>query len=430
MLYKDLDRKTQENLLTEIEKKLQTYKDLNLDLNMARGKPSPEQLDHVTTLFKNVSMDNFMSEEGIDVRNYGGLYGLIELRRVFGSMLKIEPESIWCLSSSSLTIEYDLLSRLMLFPLPGQSKAWRDLDEVKFLCPVPGYDRHFNMLDSFGIKMIPVPMNDEGPDMDVVEDLCKKDSSIKGIWTVPMYSNPTGQSYSEKTLRRLLSMEAAEDFKVLADMAYAVHHLHDDPAEQDPVYPLLDLAREEGHPDRVFVFASTSKMTYAGAGVACLATSEKNRTWLLPSLKSQMISADKVNMLKHARLFRSLGGVESLMKAHAKVLGPKFELVIKAFDEKLGPTGIATWTRPKGGYFVTIWVYPGTASKVYARCKELGLSITDAGACYPYGKDPEDSALRIAPSYPHMDELREAINLFCLVVREQALLKLLEESRS
>lgn len=429
MTYKDLNRSEQETLLEDIKKKLQTYKKLDLDLNMARGKPSPEQLDYVTALFESVTIESFISEEGIDVRNYGGLYGLIELRRVFGSMLQIDPGSVWCLSSSSLTIEYDLLSRLMLFPLPGQNRAWKDLDELKFLCPVPGYDRHFNMLESFGIKMIPVPMNDEGPDMDVIENLCKNNPSIKGIWTVPMYSNPTGQSYSEKTLRRLLSMKAADDFRLFADMAYVVHHLHDNPAEQDKIYPILDIAREEGHPDRVFVFASTSKMTYAGAGIACLATSENNRDWLLPSLKSQMISADKVNMLKHARLFRKLGGVESLMKAHAGLLRPKFDMVLSTFEKQLGSAGIASWTRPKGGYFVTIWVYPGTASLVYARCKELGLTITDAGACFPYGKDPEDCALRIAPSYPNLDELKEAINLFCLVVQEQALLKLLEESR-
>ena len=422
-------REEQQMLLLEVQEKLKQASSKNLQLNMARGNPSLQQINMVSDLFEELTLETYNNKEGMDVRNYGGLYGILEMRELFSDLLKCSEEEVWCISSSSLTIEYDILSRLRLFPLPGQNTPWPGENQVKFLCPVPGYDRHYNMLQQLGYEMIPIPMHKAGPDMEQVKALCKNDPSIKGIWIVPLYSNPTGTSYSEEVLYDLLEMDAAPDFRIFADMAYVVHHLYEKEEEQDPVYPLLPMAREAKNPDRIFLFASTSKMTFPGAGVACLATSAANQSWLLPSLSAQMISSDKFIMWKHYHVFKQLGGVQKLMARHANLLRPKFELVLNTLEEHLGPLGIATWTKPRGGYFITVTVYPHTATATYNRCKELGVSLTHASACFPYGNNPEDNSMRIAPSYPSLDALAQAIEIYCLVQTEQALLRIIEEQR-
>ncbi len=410
-------RQEKERLL----KKLEEAAALNLDLNMARGKPSPEQLDYVDRCFAAVDHSRYMSEDGVDCRNYGELFGLKSLRRIFADLLKTSFERVWCLGSSSLTIMYNLMSSCMLFPLPGAEKSWKEEGEISFLCPVPGYDRHFNICRALGIKMIPVPLLADGPDMDQVEKLCAEDKSIKGIWLVPMYSNPDGTNYSGKVLRRLFSMPAAPDFRIFADMAYCAHHLEEKDGRRATLFPLLDMAREAGKEDRVFEFASTSKITYAGSGVACLAMSERNQEWLMPSLSAQMISADKMNMLRHVQVFQKAGGIDNMMKEHRRILRSKFKTALDTLENDLAPYGVAEWTKPLGGYFITAKVFPGTAAAVVAQCKKLGVTLTQAGSTFPYGKDPNDEFLRIAPSYPSDEELAEALHIFSLVVRYEAL---------
>lgn len=427
-ILEDYTKAELEKRLSITQKRLEEFKQQKLNLNMARGNPSVEQLDMVSRLFETsrIGAESYISREGQDIRTYGSLFGIEEMRELFAKLLKTSTHQVLCIDSSSLRIEYDILSRLILFPLLEAEKSWGQLETIKFICPVPGYDRHFKMLEVFGIEMLPVPLLHDGPDMGLVKKLCAEDKSIKGIWTVPMYSNPSGTSYSEETMRELLSMEAADDFRILADMAYVAHHLYENQEEQDKVLALLDMAESCGNPDRIILFASTSKMTYPGAGVACIAMSENNIKWLKPSLSAQMISADKYNMMKHYLAFNTAGGVENMMQQHASILRPKFEMVLEMFHRYLGPLNIASWTRPKGGYFISIDLYPGTAKNTYTRCKELGLSLTEAGACFPHGEDPHDSHMRIAPSFPPIDELKQAIEVFCLVQIEQAIIKRLD----
>ncbi len=411
--------------LEKLSAELAEVRSLGLRLDMSRGKPSPRQLDLVTEIFSKVDYTEYLSEEGMDCRNYGGLYGIREMRRIFAGMLQTDIERVWCLGSSSLNIEYDILARCLLFPLPGQEKSWFGT-KTRFICPVPGYDRHFAMLEQFGIEMVPVPLLADGPDMDKVEALCAADSTIKGMWIVPLYSNPDGTVYSEACLRRLFRMQAAGDFRIFADMAYCVHHLSDVKQQQASIPELLSLAEEEGNPDRVWVFTSTSKITYAGAGVACVAMSSRNQEWVLPSLSSQMIGADKLSQLRHARFFALAGGVERVMSMHADSLRVKFSAALAVLDAGLKPAGIADWKSPHGGYFISVNLFPGTALQTVALCKELGVHLTAAGSTYPYGNDVADSNVRIAPSYPELPELEQAMRIFCLASRYVALQKLEE----
>ncbi len=423
--YQDLTNEEQKKELIYLEQEIQRINELELNLNISRGNPSTAQLDRISELFTDLP-EGHISEEGLDCRNYGGLLGLIEMRRIFASMLRTSVDRIWCLGNSSLTIEYDLLTRLMLFALPGMDKPWGS-DKVRFLCPVPGYDRHFAILELLGIDMIPVPMLEDGPDMDVVEELCAADERIKGMWMIPVYSNPDGTVYSYETYERLLRMEAAPDFRLFSDMAYCIHNHHE---EKRPDFPdLLEMAKANGHPDRLFLFCSTSKITYAGAGVACIGMSDLNQEWLAPSLTTQMISGDKMNQLAHAKAIDRIGGVEKLMPIHRETLLSKFDTTLAILDEHLSPYEIASWKKPEGGYFICVKLLPGTAKAIVASCRELGLQLTAAGSVFPYGIDPDDRYLRLAPSFPEVAELRKAMKLFCIVTRYETLRKLTEMPR-
>lgn len=417
----------QEQLLEALrtqEDRYQAFADLKLSLNMTRGKPSADQLDISNEMLTSLGERDFKAADGTDCRNYGGLEGIMEARQLFASLINVPASQILVLGNSSLNLMYDTMARAMLFAVPGAAKPWGKEEKVKFLCPVPGYDRHFAVTQSLGIEMIPVPMNDQGPDMDIVEKLVAEDASIKGMWSVPVYSNPDGFTYSADTCRRLAEMHtAAPDFRIWWDNAYVVHHLFED--DRDSVPDILHLCELAGNPDRVFEFSSTSKITYAGAGLACLATSNTNLAWFKKQLTIQTIGPDKVNQLRHVRFIEKSGGVEAIMKRHAEILRPKFELVMERLDVELGSTGLCTWKRPKGGYFVSINVPVGTASEVVRLSKACGVELTPAGATYPYGKDPHDSNIRLAPSFPPLSELRPAMEIFCTCVKLAAIRQLL-----
>ena len=422
--YSAMNRQQLQDELKVQENRYQAFADLKLKLNMTRGKPCSEQLDLANGLQTALSEKDFKSADGTDCRNYGGLEGIPEARQLFADLLSVPASQILVLGNSSLNLMYDTMARAMLFAVPGAERPWSKEASVKFLCPVPGYDRHFAVTQSLGIEMIPVPMTAEGPDMDLVESLVAADASIKGMWSVPVYSNPDGYTYSEATCRRLAEMKtAAPDFRIWWDNAYVVHHLFAD--DRDSVPDILDLCDTAGNPDRVFEFASTSKITYAGAGLACLASSPANLTWFKKQLTIQTIGPDKMNQLRHIRYLASSGGIEAIMDRHAQILRPKFELVLERLDEELAYTGLCTWKRPKGGYFVSVNVPNGTASEVVRLAKECGVELTPAGATYPYGKDPLDSNIRLAPSFPPMSELRPAMEIFCTCVKLAAIRQLL-----
>ena len=379
-----------------------------LRLDLTRGKPSPEQLDLVAF----PADGGFSAADGSDGRNYGGLSGLPELRDIFSGFLQVPAGQLLALGNSSLTLMHDIVAHALLFPLPGGAGGW--LGNSAFLCPVPGYDRHFSVCEKFGIEMIQVPMLQDGPDMDVVEELAAGDPRIKGMWCVPKYSNPTGACYSTATIERLAGMRtAAGDFRLFWDNAYAVHYLTPDgPAE---IAPVLDACERAGHPDRAFVFGSTSKITYAGAGVAFFGSSPANVSWFLGHLAKQTIGPDKMNQLRHARLLRSADGVLELMGRHREILAPKFALVDEVLRD--GLTGIASWTRPDGGYFMTLDVPDGCAAAVVRLAADAGIALTPAGATHPYGRDPRDRTIRLAPTFPSLTDLEQAMRGLVTCVR-------------
>ncbi|MFE9117601.1 aminotransferase class I/II-fold pyridoxal phosphate-dependent enzyme [Streptomyces sp. NPDC007172] len=377
-----------------------------LKLDLTRGKPAPEQLDLSEDLLS-LPGGRWTAADGTDVRNYGGLQGLPELREIFAEVLQVPAGQLLAAGNSSLELMHDCLVHAMLSVLPGAESRWVDQERLAFLCPVPGYDRHFSLCERFGIEMIPVPMTDAGPDMDVVERLVAEDAGIKGIWCVPKYSNPSGISYSDETVARLARMEtAAPDFRVFWDNAYAAHHLTDEPVE---IADLLGACAEAGHADRAFVFGSTSKITAAGAGVAFFGSSPANVQWLLANSSKRSIGPDKVNQLRHVLFLRDAEGVRAHMERQRALLQPKFETVQRILESELGGTGLASWTLPKGGYFVTLEVPEGCAKEVVARAGQAGVVLTPAGATHPYGSDPKDATIRIAPSYPGLAELEQAI---------------------
>lgn len=380
---------------------------LGLRLDLTRGKPSSEQLDLSDDLLTILQPGDVRAADGTDVRNYGGLQGLPEVRSAFAELLQVPADQLFACGNASLNVMYDVIAHAMLTALPGAERPWAQEEEVRFLCPVPGYDRHFTLCDRFGITMIPVPLTGEGPDMDVVEELVAADPRIKGIWCVPKYSNPTGETYSDETVRRLAAMTtAAPDFRVLWDNAYAVHHLADEKSE---ILPVLAACADAGHPDRVFVFGSTSKITLAGAGVAFLGSSAANMAWYAKLAAAQTIGPDKVNQLRHARFLPDTDAVLAHMERHRTLLAPRFAAVYEALESELGPLGIATWTAPRGGYFVSLDVPEGCASEVVRLAKEAGIALTPAGAAFPGGHDPRDSHIRLAPSFPTVDEVRTAM---------------------
>ncbi|SEU02747.1 aminotransferase class I/II-fold pyridoxal phosphate-dependent enzyme [Nonomuraea wenchangensis] len=380
-----------------------------LSLDLTRGKPSPRQLDLSDDLLKLPT--SYRAADGTDGRNYGNLQGLAELRELFAPLLQVPAGQLVVGGNASLALMHDTVVHALLSPVPGAERRWVEEPEITFLCPVPGYDRHFTICERLGIKMVPVPMTADGPDMDVVERLVAGDASVKGMWCVPKYSNPTGAVYSDETVRRLAAMPtAAPDFRIFWDNAYAVHHLTDSPVE---LADLLALAVEAGNPDRVFVYASTSKVTLAGSGVSFFGSSPANVEWFLRNTAKQSIGPDKINQLRHVEFLRDPAGVEAHMRKHAALIGPKFELVDKVLSERLG--GLASWTSPKGGYFISLEV--PHAAEVVAKAKAAGIALTPAGATHPYGKDPEDRTIRIAPTYPELEELEQAIEGLAVCVR-------------
>ena len=411
-------------LQKEFSARSEEAKGKGLKLDMSRGKPVAEQLDMTMPMMDifNSSFD-MRDEQGLDVRNYGTLEGIVGARRLLGSMLGVDPEHVIVFGTASLSVMYDTVSRSMTHGVMG-STPWCRLDRVKFLCPAPGYDRHFAITEHFGIEMIPIPMNEEGPDMDLVEQYVQ-DPAVKGIWCVPMYTNPLGITYSEEVCRRMADLNpAAEDFRIYWDNAYCVHHLYDD--RQDTLPEILSMCRANGKEDMVLIFASTSKISFAGAGISCIAASFGNLEWVKKSMTIQIISHDKINQLRHVLYFRDLDGVKEHMRKHAAIMRPKFELVLDTLERELGGLEIGTWTKPLGGYFISFDSMDGCAKAIVEKCRDAGVTLTGAGATYPYKKDPRDRNIRIAPSYPTLEELKVTTELFVLCVKLVSVEKLLE----
>ena len=404
-------------VLAEYEKQ----KALGLKLNMARGKPGREQLDMVTDLCNIlVKPEDFISD-GIDSRNYGNVDGLPAAKALFADILGCKPEQCFVGGNASLQLMYDTVAKAYSNGLLHSEKPWSKLEKVKWLCPAPGYDRHFKVTQSFGAELITIPMTENGPDMDVVEELIK-DPAVKGMWNVPKYSNPDGIIYSDETIRRIAAMKpAAPDFMLMWDNAYCIHEFD---GEFVPFADILSLCAENGNADMVYEFASTSKVTFPGAGVAVMATSEANLAYLTPLINIQTIGFDKINQLRHVKYLQDKEHTLALMQRHAAILRPKFRAVLDALDREIAPLGIGEWKRPKGGYFVSYNAMPGTAKRALALCKEAGVTMTGAGATFPYGVDPQDSNIRIAPSLPPVEELQQAIAVFCVCVKLAALEKL------
>ncbi len=390
-----------------------------LKLDLTRGKPSSAQLDLSNALLALPGEGDHTDAAGVDVRNYGGLQGLTELREIFAPLLNVPVAQLVAGDNASLAVMHDSIVFSLLKGTVGSPRPWAQEETVKFLCPVPGYDRHFALCEQFGIEMVPVPLGADGPDLDAVRTLVAEDPAVKGMWVVPTYANPTGAVYSESVTRALLAMPAAApDFRIFWDNAYAVHHLTD---VETPALDVLGLAAEAGHPDRVFLFASTSKITFAGAGVSFFASSAANVAWYLGHLGKRTIGPDKVNHLRHARLLRDADGVRALMREHRAIIAPKFALVDQILSERLGGYGAATWTDPDGGYFISLDVADGTATRVVALAKEAGIAMTGAGAAFPYGRDPRDRNIRIAPTMPSPDAVASAIEGLAVCVLLAAL---------
>ena len=415
---------TAEERKAEYAKVTQEYEDLKacgLKLNMARGKPGKAQLDLVSDIFSLMQKPEDYVSDGIDVRNYGELSGLPAAKRLFAEILGCKPEQVFVGGNASLQLMYDTISKAYTHGLLHSERPWCREPVVKFLCPSPGYDRHFKVTESFGFELVTIPMTDEGPDMDAVEEAIK-DPAVKGMWNVPKYSNPDGIIYSAETIRRIASMKpAAPDFLLMWDNAYCIHEFEGDYVE----FPdILSECEKYGNADMVFEFASTSKVTLPGAGISCFACSEANMAYMEKLLTVQVISFDKVNQQRHVLYLKDKAHTLELMKKHAAIMGPKFRCVVEALDREIAPLEIASWRRPKGGYFVSLNAMPGTAKRTLALCKEAGVTMTGAGATFPYGKDPQDSNIRIAPSLPPVEELEQAIAVLCVCLKMAALEKL------
>ena len=424
--YKDRSR---EELLQEkelLEAKFQEIKGKGLKLDMSRGKPSEAQLNLSMGMMDVLnSTTDLRCSVGVDCRNYGVLDGIPEAKELLADMTEVSPDNIIIYGNSSLNVMYDTVARSMTHGVCG-STPWCKLDEVKFLCPVPGYDRHFAITEYFGIKMINIPMTESGPDMDLVEQYVNNDPSVKGIWCVPKYSNPQGITYSDETVLRFARLKpAAEDFRIYWDNAYGIHHLYED--KQDNLIEILMACKQEGNPDMVFKFCSTSKVSFPGSGVAAIGASKRNIDFIKQQMTIQTIGHDKLNQLRHVRFFKDIHGMVLHMRKHADILRPKFETVLNGLKNELGGLEIGSWLEPRGGYFNSFDALPGCAKAIVAKAKEAGLVMTPAGATFPYGKDPQDSNIRIAPSYPTPEELAVAVELFVLCVKLVSIDKILEE---
>ena len=390
----------------------QAFKEKGLKIDMSRGKPGPEQLCLSNALYHTVDEQHYKSEDGTDCRNYGGLLGISETRQLFADMLGVKKENVIACGNASLTLMFDYIGQCMM--IGCGDKPWSQQGKIKFIAVVPGYDRHFTIAEYYGIELINVPIHEDGPDMDMVEKLIQ-DPSVKGMFCVPKYSNPDGYTYSAETVRRLAAMEpAAKDFRVIYDNAYVVHDLYD---ETDPLVEIFSEAAKYGHEDNFIEFASTSKITFPGAGVAAVAASDRNIAEIKKRLSVQVISYDKMNQLRHSLFLRNMDDVKAQMKRHAAIIRPKFEMVRDVLEKELGGLGIARWTNPRGGYFISLYVEQGSAKRVGELCKEAGLTLTTVGATYPYGVDPEDKNIRIAPTFPSVDELKTCAEILCAAVR-------------
>ena len=416
----EMSRQQLGEFYSSVQEEYSAIKAQSLSLNMARGKPSRAQLDLSNELL-NMHIDDTV-DEGVEARNYGELMGLPACRRLFADLLGVRYEQLFMGGNSSLTLMYDTISKAYTHGLLHSDKPWSQLDKVKFLCPVPGYDRHFTISETFGMEMIPIPILDDGPDMDMVEELIK-DESVKGMWCVPKYANPSGIVYSDAVIDRIASMKpAAKDFILMWDNAYCVHEFS---GEYMPFIDILSACEKAGNPDMPFEFASTSKVTFPGSGVACFACSEANMDYMKKLIGAQSISYDKLNQLRHVCFFKDAQGLVAHMRRHAEILKPKFDLVESVLESEIKPLGIASWSNPKGGYFVSLFVMNGCAHRVHQLCKEAGVVMTGAGATYPYKKDPNDSNLRIAPSFPPLDELEKAMRVLCVCIKLAAAEKLI-----
>ncbi len=408
MSYKEMTKEELQEIRKEVAAKYDELKAKGLKLDMSRGKPNTEQLDISMGMIDTLTDYNLVGEQGVDCRNYGVLDGIIEAKRLLSAMIECPVDNIIIYGNSSLNVMYDTVARSMTHGVMG-STPWAKLDKVKFLCPVPGYDRHFAITEFF----------------DMVEDLVSKDEAIKGIWCVPKYSNPMGITYSDETVRRFANLKpAAEDFRIYWDNAYCIHHLYED--HQDHILEILEECEKAGNPDMVFKFCSTSKVTFPGSGIAAISASKANLDFIKKQMSVQTIGHDKLNQLRHARFFGDFNGMLEHMKKHADIIRPKFEAVLEMLDKELGDLGIAKWTKPNGGYFIGFDTMDGCAKKVVAMCKEAGVVMTPAGATYPYGKDPHDSNIRIAPTFPSTEELKQACEIFVTCVKLVSLDKILE----
>lgn len=419
---------TKEELLALKETLTKEYKEAQakgLALDMSRGKPGFTQLDLSLPMLDVISSkDEMKASNGMDIRNYGVLDGLPEAKQLMAEMMDTTADHVVVFGNASLTIMYDTVSRAMVKGLLGET-PWCKLDKVKFLCPVPGYDRHFAITESFGIEMINIPMNEDGPDMDLVEKYVSEDSAIKGIWCVPKYANPTGISYSDEVVRRMANLKpAAKDFRIFWDNAYCIHHLYED--QQDQILDIISECEKAGNPDMVFEFGSTSKVSFPGAGIAAIAASKANLDDMMKTMTVQTIGYDKMNQLRHVKFFKDRAGLDAHMMKHAALMRPKFEAVLKVLKEELEGLEIGSWIVPRGGYFISFNAMEGCAKEIVAKCKEAGVVMTGAGATYPYGKDPMDSNIRIAPSFPTPEEMEEAAKLFALCVKLVSVDKMLE----
>ena len=425
--YKDLSGEELKVLKSQLEKEFDEVKAKNLKLDMSRGKPSAAQLNLSMEMMDVLnSSSDLIGEDGVDCRNYGVLDGITEAKQLLADMMEVPKDNIVIFGNSSLNIMYDTIARAMTHGVLG-STPWAKLDKVKFLCPVPGYDRHFAITEHFGIEMINVPMTATGPDMDMVEKLVAEDEAIKGIWCVPKYSNPQGITYSDETVHRFATLKpAAKDFRIFWDNAYGIHHLYED--KQDYLTEILMECKKAGNPDMVYKFSSTSKISFPGSGIAAIAASDANLKEIREMMKVQTIGHDKLNQLRHVRYFKDIHGMVEHMKKHADIMRPKFDAVLETLDRELGGLEIGSWIAPRGGYFISFDAMEGCAQSIVAKAKEAGLVMTGAGATFPYGKDPKDSNIRIAPSYPTPEELKTAAEIFVLSVKLVSIEKLLENA--
>ncbi len=425
MQYNNMSKEELLSLKESLNKEYAEAKAKGLSLDMSRGKPSAKQLDVSLGLLDTInSSSDLKTLDGTDCRNYGVLDGIPEAKKLMADMMGTTPDHVIVYGNASLNIMYDQISRAYTHGILGNT-PWCKLDKVKFLCPVPGYDRHFAITERFGIEMINIPMSESGPDMGMVEEYVSKDASVKGIWCVPKYSNPQGYTYSEETVKRMAALKpAAEDFRIFWDNAYVIHDLYDD--KKDEISDIISECEKAGNPDMVFEFASTSKVSFPGSGIAALATSANNIADIKKQLTIQTIGHDKLNQLRHVRFFKDINGLKEHMRKHAEFMRPKFEAVEEVLEKELGGLGIGSWTEPKGGYFISFEAMDGCAKAIVAKCKEAGVKLTGAGATFPYGKDPKDSNIRIAPSFPTPEEMKQAADLFVLCVKLVSVEKLLE----